>query len=161
MSGAAPRTIVIGIGNPDRGDDAAGRILARLLRRQLPRDIEVIELAGEATALLARLDGAEAVYLVDACVSGAIPGTVRRFDLSAEPLPCGIDALSTHGLALTEALELARSLRLLPARSIVYAVEGQCFELGAGLSPPVDAALAVIARRLRCEIIGCHRNYQG
>jgi hydrogenase maturation protease len=154
MSTAASRRIVLGIGNPDRGDDGVGRRAARLLRRMAPDDVEVAEQDGEATALMTRLDGATAAYLIDACASGAPAGTVHRFDVSAAPLPQNLFGLSTHGLGLAEAIELARALCQLPARCIVYAIEGECFDLGAPLSPPVSAAVAEVLRRVGSEIIG-------
>lgn len=154
MTNAASRRIVLGIGNPDRGDDAVGRRVARLLRWMLPDDVEVAEHDGGATALLARLDGAAVAYLIDACASGAPTGTVHRFDASAAPLPQAAFALSTHGLGLAEAVELARALGQLPPRCIVYAVEGESFDLGAPLSLPVSAAVAEVVQRLGSEIVG-------
>jgi hydrogenase maturation protease len=154
MSDADRRRIMLGIGNPDRGDDAAGRRVARLLRRMLRDDVEVAEHDGEATTLLARLDGAAAAYLVDACASGAPAGAVHRFDAGAAPLPQAAFGLSTHGFGLFEAVELARSLRQLPGRCVVYAIEGQSFELGAPLSPPVSAVIADVVRRVGAEIAG-------
>ena len=148
------RRIILGIGNPDRGDDAAGRRVARLLRGMLPDDIEVAELDGEATTLLARLDGAAVAFMVDACASGAPAGTVHRFDVSATPLPQAAFGLSTHGFGLAEAVELARALGQLPAMCIVYAIEGESFEVGAPLSLPVAAAIADVARRVGAEIAG-------
>ncbi|MCF8706967.1 hydrogenase maturation protease [Rhizorhapis sp. SPR117] len=153
MSNAASRRIVLGIGNPDRGDDAVGRKVARLLRQMAPDDVEVAEHDGEATALLARLDGAAAAYLVDACQSGAPAGTVHRFDVSAAALPQSLFGLSTHGFGLAEAVELARALGQLPARCIVYAIEGECFDLGMPLSPATSAAVAKVVRCLGSEII--------
>ena len=47
--------LVVGIGNPDRGDDAVGRLVARALRGRVPADVRVVEQDGEATALLAEL----------------------------------------------------------------------------------------------------------
>jgi hydrogenase maturation protease len=154
MTSARLRRIVLGIGNLDRGDDAAGRRVARLLRWILPEDIEVAEHDGEATALLARFDGAAAAFLVDACTSGAPAGTVRRFDVSAAPLPEAAFGLSTHGFGLAEAVELARALGQLPPRCVVYAIEGASFAGGAPLSPAVAAAVADVARRLGTEIVG-------
>ncbi len=154
MARAAPRRIVIGIGNPDRGDDAAGREVARLLRGKLPDDVEVAEHNGEATALLARLDGVAAAFLVDACISGAPTGTVRRFDLAATSLPPAAFAMSSHGLGLADAMALARTLGQLPRRCIVYAIEGECFAIGAPLSPPVSAAANHVARLVGAEIVG-------
>lgn len=154
MTGAPSRRIVLGIGNCDRGDDAAGRKVARLLRRMVSGDVEVAEHDGEATALLARLDRVGAAYLIDACVSGAPAGTVHRFDVGASPLPQRMFGLSTHGFGLAEALELARALGQLPGHCIVYAIEGECFELGAPLSLPVSASVVQVVRRLGSEIIG-------
>jgi hydrogenase maturation protease len=148
------RQIVLGVGNPNRGDDAAGRWVARLLRGRLPDDVEVAEHDGEATSLLVRFGGVAAAFLVDACASGALAGTVRRFDVSAAPLPQAAFGLSTHGFGLAEAIELARALALLPTHCIVYAVEGESFEVGAQLSLPVSAAVADVARRLAAEIAG-------
>lgn len=153
MTEAVSRRIVLGIGNPNRGDDAVGRRVARLLRRMAPDDVEVAEHDGEAAALIARLDGAAAAYLVDACASGAPAGTVHRLDVGAAPLPQSLFGLSTHGFGLAEAVELARALGQLPPCCIVYAIEGESFDLGAPLSPPVSAAAAKVVRRLGSEII--------
>jgi hydrogenase maturation protease len=148
------RRIVIGIGNPERGDDAAGRQVARLLHGKLPDGIELAEQDGEATALLAGLDGAASAILVDACASGAPAGTVRRFDLSAAALPHGAFGVSSHGLGLAEAVGLARALGQLPARCILYAIEGESFAIGASLSPSVGIAVADVAQRIHAELIG-------
>jgi hydrogenase maturation protease len=146
------RALVIGIGNPDRGDDGAGRAIAQRLQGLVPKDVEVLEHDGEATALVARLDGAPAVLIVDACQSGAHAGTVHRFEAHRAPLPAAQFGLSTHGFGLASAIELARALSQLPQPCIVYAVEGKCFEPGAGLSPPLTAAIDTIASRILAEL---------
>jgi len=148
------RVVVICVGNPQRGDDAAGRAVARALGASLG-DIDIVEEDGEATRVLARLEGADAAYIVDACVSGAHSGDIHRFEVGAEPLPQGAFAgASTHGFGLGEALELARALGALPPRCVVYAIEGETFEAGAPMSPAVAAAVAVVADSLRKDIIG-------
>ncbi len=152
MAGTCRNCIVLGIGNPDRGDDGAGRVVARILGNRLHENIEVVEHDGEATSLLARLQDAEAAFLVDACSSGAPPGTIRRFDAAVEPLPQAIFGLSTHGFSVGEAVELARALGQLPPRCIVYGIEGGSFAPGAALSPPVEMAVIDLAERLRSEI---------
>ncbi len=144
--------LLIGVGNPDRGDDAAGRAVARRLRGRLPGDVEVAEDDGEATALIARFDGASAAFLVDACASGAPAGTVRRFDVGTTPLQRGALGVSSHGFGLAEAIELARALGELPPHCIVYAIEGASFAAGARLTPAVETAVADVAARLRGEI---------
>jgi hydrogenase maturation protease len=146
------RPVVIGIGNPDRGDDAAGHAVVELLRRAPPAEVDLAEADGEATALLSRLDGADTAFLVDACSFAAPAGSIWRFDAAAAPLPHGAFGVSTHGFGLAEAVELARALGQLPLRCIVYAIEGASFEIGAPLSPEVRAAVVEVARRLALEI---------
>jgi hydrogenase maturation protease len=111
-----------------------------------------MEHSGEATALIACMEGAEQVFLIDACMSGALPGTIHRFDVSSAAMPAAALGFSTHGFGPAEAVELARALGLLPRRSVVYAIEGASFEAGAPLSPPVAAAVPEVVRRLRAEI---------
>lgn len=145
-------TIVIGVGNPDRGDDAAGREVARRLRAMALRGVEILEHDGEATSLLARLDGAGAAILIDACVSGAAPGTLHRFDVALAPLPSGAFGLSSHGFGLSEAIELARALGILPLRCVVYAIEGERFDIGAPTSAKVMAAMDRVVAEIRAEL---------
>lgn len=152
MTGRSPRVVVIGVGNPDRGDDRAGRAVAERLSGTLPAAVEIAQEPGEATALLTRLRGAQAAYLVDACASGAAVGTVACFDVAAAPLPQALFGVSTHGFGLAEAIELARALGELPPRCTVYAIEGGAFDAGAPLSPAVAAAVAEVADRLAADI---------
>jgi len=154
------RVVVLGIGNTARGDDGAGRQAARLLRPLLPGKVEVLELDGEATAILAGLENADAAYLIDACVSGSgaplgtlpPPGTLHRIDAAEGALPHSRSDISTHGFGLAGAVELARVLGKLPPRCIVYAIEAESFEPGAPLSAAVAAAAVLAAERIKTEI---------
>jgi hydrogenase maturation protease len=137
--------LIIGCGNPDRGDDAAGLLVARRLREL---GIPASEHTGEALALLELWQGAEEVLLIDAVVSGAAPGTVTVWDLNDAPRSAGVGPGSTHGFGIAEALTLARALDLLPPRLRIYGIEGRQFELG---SPP-DGAVAAAAERLAQRI---------
>ena len=147
------RVVVLCVGNPERGDDAAGRAVARALGASLG-DVDIIEEDGEATRLLTRLDGADAAYIVDACVSGADLGHIHRFEVGEDPLPRADFGASTPGFGLAEALELARALGALPSRCVIYAIEGGIFDVGAAMSPPVTKAADIVADRLRAEILG-------
>lgn len=147
------RRLAIGIGHPDRGDDAVGRIVAARLREVAPAGVRVAEIDGDAGRLLDLFTGADEVIVVDAALSGAAPGTLTRLDAIAAPLPPAMFAMSTHAMGLADAIELARTLGQLPSRLIVYAIEAEGFGLGAGLSPTVaaavDGAVEAIARELR------------
>jgi len=146
------RVVVLGVGNAERGDDGAGRMVARLLKDTLPQTVEVIEHDGEATSLLAMLDGSASAYLIDACVSKSPPGTIHRIDANREELPHVSSDMSTHGFGLAAAIELGRVLNQLPAHVVVYAIEGKSFDAGAALSEPVAAAVPLVAEKIRSEI---------
>jgi hydrogenase maturation protease len=150
-------TVVIGIGNPDRGDDGAGRAVVELLAPCVPCGVELVAHDGEATSLLERLRGIASAVLVDACRSDARPGFVQRFDVSRAPLPLTSFGVSTHGFGLGAAIELARAMGELPPRCVVYAIEAESFAAGAALSATVAAAVADAAGRVLEEI---HQNAQ-
>jgi hydrogenase maturation protease len=147
--------LVLGIGNPNRGDDAVGRLVARALCVRLPEAVRVIECDGEATAVLAELQTAQRAWLIDAARSGARPGTIHRIDVSAADLALPAGGVSSHGFGVIEAIALARALGLLPRQCIVYAVEAAAFTVGAALSPAVKRAVDEVAARIMAEF-HCH-----
>ncbi len=129
---------VVGVGSDDLGDDAAGLLAARWVRRAAPAGVEVRECDGEVGRLLDALEGADRVVLVDAVLDGRPAGVVRR-------LPPGVPLRqggpSTHGLGVAEALALAAVLGRAPGEVAVYTVSGARFGPG-----PVSAAVAWGAR---------------
>ena len=144
--------LVIGIGNPDRGDDGVGGEVVRRLRGRTPAGVGVVHETGEAMAILNRLQEAGSAFLVDAAASGAAPGTVHRFDAGAGALPSGLAEVSSHGFGLAQAIALARTLRSLPPRCIVYAIEGERFSPGVPLTPAVARAAATVAEQILHEL---------
>lgn len=151
MRGDRKRGLVIGVGNPDRGDDAAGLVVARGLARDAVGAIDVIEASGEPASLVASLDGAAWAILIDAA-SGIAPGTVERFNVAAAALPGEAFVCSTHAIGVAQALELARALSRLPPICIVYGIGGECFERGAALSDRVAAAIPIAESAVRSEV---------
>ena len=141
---------VIGIGNRDRGDDAAGLEVARRLKHL--GVAEVIEMDGSIDALLNAFDGAETAYIVDAAMFGDSEGAVLRFDAADGALPAKLDGYSTHGLGLAQGIELARALKRLPRRCLVFVIQGGSFSHGDGLSPAVASAVAEVEQLIRAEL---------
>jgi len=150
-AGQPPMTLVIGIGNPDRGDDAAGLAVASEVRAAAPADIAVIELDGDQLALLDAWDGTADVYVVDAICSGGAAGSVYRFD-AATPLGGDFSHRGTHLFSLADVIELARALHRLPARLTGFGIEGAGYELGAPLSPEAEAAVRTVAGQILHEL---------
>ena len=136
--------LIIGCGNPERGDDGAGLLVAERLRDLgIPADTR----SGEAADLIEAWSGADDVIVVDAVVTGAPVGTVQAWD-AQHPLASVSTTASTHGLGVAEAIELAQVLQCLPARLQVYGIEGRRFEPGAEISPEVQRAIEDVTRRI-------------
>jgi hydrogenase maturation protease len=146
------RTLVIGLGNEYRRDDAVGLVVARRLREAAPESVLVLEETGEGASLLESWQDADTVILIDAVQSGAAPGTLHRLDARERPIAKKFFRFSTHAFGLAEAVELARALGRLPPRLVVYGVEGRSFEAGVGLSPEVEAAVQVVVERVLGEL---------
>ena len=135
---------IICCGNPERGDDSAGALVAARLREL---GVEAETRTGEAAELLEAWRGADHVVVVDAVETGAPVGTVWRWDGRQASFPVR-SCTSTHGLGLAEAITLARVLGRMPERLRVYGIEGRRFEPGTEASPEVKLAVEDVARQI-------------
>ncbi|MDR7422277.1 MAG: hydrogenase maturation protease [Armatimonadota bacterium] len=157
MSIGVARVLVVGVGNAARGDDAAGLLVAQHARPLLaPLEaagrVVVATLDGELLPLLDLWRGAQAVVVADAVTTGAPPGEVTRFDLTAGPLPASLRFASTHAFSVAGAVELGRALGRLPDRVILYGIEGRSFDYGATVSAVVAGAAAAAAAVVAAEV---------
>jgi len=135
---------IICCGNPERGDDGAGALVAGRLR---DLGVEAETRTGEASELLEAWRGVDDVVVVDAVLTGAPPGTVWQWDGRQENFPKR-QSTSTHGLGLADAITLARVLDQLPHRLRVYGIEGRRFEHGTEVSPEVQLAVEEVVRQI-------------
>ena len=152
MSTDQPDIRIIGIGNAYRSDDGAGIAVAKRVRERITDGVAIIEQSGDGAALLELWKGAGTVILVDAVHSGEAPGTVHRLDACAAEIPSRLFHYSTHGFGVAEAVELARALNQMPARLIVYGIEGKNFGAGVALSAEVEEASAAVTLRILNEV---------
>lgn len=146
------KTLVVGIGNPDRGDDGIGSLVLRCLSGRLPPEVALRTRTGDMLALLDDWAGYDCAICVDATEAGGNPGHVHRFDLTNQDLPRGLSFLSSHAMGLVDAVALARTLGLAPARIIVYGIEGLCFDGGAAMTRAVADAAPVVAQHVMDDV---------
>ena len=140
--------VVVGIGQDVAGDDGVGLAVARVLGA---RGAAVRESA-DASILLSLVEEGRRVVVIDAVVGGA-PGSVMRLD--ARALASGPAPLSSHGIGVAEALELARTLygegAVARVEIVGVAIDRPAAGARIGLSPAVAAAVepaAVLAASL-------------
>jgi len=133
--------LVIGVGNPDRGDDGAGTAVARQLMGRNDCALEVRECTGDATLLMSAWTGFDDVILVDACRGAGPSGSIHRIGPDEVDRVAWLQHASTHSLGVATAIGLARVLGTLPSRLVIYAIEARHSLEGEGLSPEVDHAV--------------------
>jgi hydrogenase maturation protease len=138
---------LIGVGAEDRGDDAAGLLVARRVRAVAPPGVEIVESSGDVGELVTLLADAERVILVDAAAGDGQPGAV---EVVAAGAACRTRSRSTHGLGVAEALALAEALGTLPAVVRIYAVHGSEFGPGPA-SAQVEAGVRAAAGHILRE----------
>ena len=100
--------LVIGVGNPILGDDAAGIHVARAIKKQLPPRllVDVKEGFTGGIDLAEELLGYDRVILVDTITGIGKPGVIKK--LGINNLDSTRHTSSPHGLNLASALEILR-----------------------------------------------------
>jgi hydrogenase maturation protease len=147
------RVVVIGVGNPLRGDDGAGPAVVEALRGRVPDDIVLAVSDGEPGRMLELWRGADTAVVVEALhLRPARPGELHTLT-ATEAASRGTGMASTHALGLGECLALAEALDLLPRKVVVHAVEVADVELGTGLSDPVRSALPELIERTSASVL--------
>ena len=140
--------LAIGIGQRLRQDDGVGPAVAAKLRGA---GLTAVEHSGEGMGLIELWGGRQLVFVIDATRFGDGGGTVRRFDAAETVFGPDIFRCSSHSFGLAQAIETARALGRLPARLIVYGIEGDRFGFGESLSQRVAAAADDVAARIAEE----------
>jgi len=150
------QVIVVGIGSPDRGDDAWGPEVAGAVAPLFGGDERVRVLVHEdPTDLVQDWDAADVAVVLDAVLVDADPGTlvVTEMGADADGLPSSSFAAAalggTHAFGLAAAVELSRALARLPRRVVLVGVQPAGTDHGAPLSDAVAAAVAPAA-----ELVG-------
>ena len=151
--GAGARKVLVAcLGNPDRGDDGIGALVAKALAGRLPDDATLITRSGDMLSLIEDWAGFGALICVDAAAPMGAPGRIHRIDLARDELPAEMTVTSSHAFGLTEAIRLASALQCAPRQIIVYAVEGSCFDGGAPMTAEVAAAALAVSRGVVAEL---------
>jgi len=139
---------VFGIGSPS-GDDQAGWVVIDALQCIGVRAV-IEKLDRPGAALVARLQGAPHVILVDAMQSGASPGTVRRFDRG--DWSGYRSGLSTHGFGVLAALQLAEALAILPPQLELYGIEIASANPGESVGGAVAESAVTVAGQIAARL---------
>ena len=139
------RALVVGLGSPDRGDDAVGPEVARQVAA-LVSGVQVVE-REDPTSLIELWGDRDLAIVADAVRSNGFPGALMIVECGVGVAPLTDDAWThtgrggTHAFGLAAAVELSRALHRLPQRLVLVGIEADGMAYGAPLSAPVDAAI--------------------
>jgi hydrogenase maturation protease len=142
------QVLVIGCGNLDRGDDAAGILVVRRLREH---GVEAREHSSDGLALIDAWSAVDYVILIDTVMTGAPPGTISGA-MGADAAVLRSATTSSHSFDVAAAIELARALDRMPGSLKIYGIEGRAFEPGTGPQPVVLAAAERVASLVLAEV---------
>lgn len=136
-----PRVLIVAYGNPLRGDDSVGWIIAEQLQRTLaPPEVEILKLQQLLPEIAEELSHANAVIFVDASCDG-VPGEIRRKPVTAPPGKVRF----SHHLSPADVLELARQLYGVAPQAFCISLTGHNFGHNEELSPTATAQLPQLA----------------
>jgi hydrogenase maturation protease len=132
-----PRVLVAGLGNLLLKDDGVGVHAVRLLQREVPRDVQAVEVGTAVLDALHLVEWADRILAIDAMQAGGDPGTIYQ---------CGVEDVANEAVkASLHEVDLLAALRFLtsghrPAIAIL-GVEPGTIAAGLDLSASVQAAL--------------------
>ncbi|HEX2468575.1 MAG TPA: hydrogenase maturation protease [Solirubrobacterales bacterium] len=149
MSAELQKQILVGgIGNAWMRDDGfGGRVAERLLARDLPEGVTVLDFGSGGLDLAYEvMRGYDALVLVDVSRQGGEPGTLYVIEPDPdeiEPIEDG-HVVNPHGMDPRTVLRFVKTVGGWPGKVVVVACEpadAGTEEMGLELSPEVEAAL--------------------
>ena len=142
------RVCLLGIGNPDRGDDGLGVRLAEAVRAAGYPGVIVAERTPERWVAEVVRGGWQTVVLLDAIEMGAAPGTVVLLD--AREITARFPQVSTHKFSLGTIARLLEAEGRM--RVCLLGVQPAGVAHAAGLSDPVRTTLEIL-RTLLVDVL--------
>ena len=146
--------VVVGCGNPLRGDDGVGiHVLhAVAARASLYPQAEFVDFGTAGFGLLHVLAGRRKAVIVDCARMGLAPGSLRRFATDQVRSRQDPPALPSHEGDLLGLLEIARNAGLCPPTVVILGIEPASLEPGLDLSPPLAGRVPEYADAVEREL---------
>ncbi|HET7011976.1 MAG TPA: hydrogenase maturation protease [Anaerolineales bacterium] len=146
------QTLVLGLGNPLRGDDGIGGFVLGFLRGlgNLPDSVRLCPAEDGDVLGPLMAEPWTRIIVIDAADLGQPPGTWMRLG----PTALAVARLhgSSHRMGLVEALGMAEALGRNPDRLAIFAVQPESTEWRTGLSEAVVLALPGLVNAVLWEL---------
>ena len=133
--------LVIGYGNPLRGDDGVGWRVAEAAAAVLPDPpVSVLTVQLLTPELADPISRSDLLILIDAAAEGP-PGEVRCFPIAADSAAAASLAIGTHEVTLDRLLGMAQELFGHCPPAYMVTIAGESFEVSVTLTPGVEASV--------------------
>ena len=141
--------IIIGYGNPLRGDDGLGPAAAQSLEEIL-QDKDTIVMAKHqmGVELSTELSEADLAIFIDARVGGSPGQLVEEKVIPEDSVPSSF----SHHLQPGVLISVVRALYNKYPEAYLFSVSAESFEHGEGLTPSVEAILPELVERVLARI---------
>lgn len=149
--------LVIGIGAPYRGDDEIGLLALKALSED-PGDLKAdfASHSDDAARIMDEWSDRESVVVIDAIRAGSKPGELHRIEVK-ETGAAPRSRTSSHGNALSDAIELSRALNTLPENLVAIGIEPESIGIGDSLSEACQNGLSQLIEMARKEVTCMNR----
>ncbi|MFI5301786.1 MAG: HyaD/HybD family hydrogenase maturation endopeptidase [Polyangiales bacterium] len=150
---AAPRVVVLGVGNLLLSDEGVGVRCIEALERdaRVPSSVRLIDGGTSTHELLEDLEDLDVLILVDAVLAGRAPGTLLR--LEGAEIPAAFSSkLSPHQHGINDLLASLTLLGRAPREVVLFGVEPASLSLSLELSPIVATAMPALVERVLREL---------
>jgi hydrogenase 3 maturation protease len=153
---APGRLSILGVGNPEKGDDAAGPTSADRLKdslgNTLSRDVQIINtgvVPENFTGDIRRFK-TDKTLIIDAVICGQTPGTIFIVD----PGSIRDDDISSHRMPLSM---LDRFLKeSIGCDVLIIGIEPEKVDLDIGMSESVKKSISLLIRHIQKKLLNLH-----
>ena len=151
-------TIVIGLGNPLMADEGIGTALVEELSKlaqagTLPTDnVEYYDGGCGGMYLLHVIAERKKVILIDCCIMGTEPGTLRRFTPEDVNSIKQMAHLSLHEVDILKVIELAKQIGQCPDEIVIFGIEPVAIEQQMHLNQVLQDRLDEYLRHIGKEL---------
>lgn len=152
MAAMKPKILVIGVGNPFRGDDGIGPAIIKILKTENNPGFVLVDGGTDGLALLDQVAEYEKAIIIDAVEMLETPGVVKSFAPAEAKIKIKSDVLSTHGFGLAEMLKLVDELNIKTKIKII-GIQPKNIAFGEGLSDEIKNQIPQILKLIKQKSI--------
>ncbi len=135
--------LVLGIGNTLLQDEGVGVHVIDYLRhrRQLPANVSLLDGGTLSFSLVADIEDADKLIIIDATELGDAPGTIRCMENEGMDHFIGSIRRSVHEVSLLDLMDMARLTGFLPRQRALLGIQPAVVDWGDQPSAQVRAAI--------------------